>query len=153
MSGVFGDDVDGLADRGERELEVGGLLGAELHRDLVLLLILEAAHVRGDRVAADPDVQDAVAAVGAGHRFVARAGVGVQRRDRGAGQDAALRISDGAGNVAGRHRLRAGAAPPRAAQRHNADRKAPYSLGTQSHRVDSPRARLNGCVGNMAQEV
>ena len=45
--------------RRERQLEVDRLLGAERDLDLLLLLILEAAHRRGDGVGADAHVQDA----------------------------------------------------------------------------------------------
>jgi hypothetical protein len=125
-------DVHRFAHRAKRELEVGGLLGAELHLNFVLLLILEPAHGRGDHVRADADVQDRVAAVTAGHGLVARAGVGVQGRHRGAGKDAALRIGHGARDVAGGHGLRARG---RHAEQHKTqrDREAPGGLGTQFH--------------------
>ena len=74
MIGALPRHFDRLAHRSQLQLEVGRLLCAELDLHVLLLSVLEAAHVRGDVVGADADVEDAVAPVAAGDRFVTRAG-------------------------------------------------------------------------------
>ncbi len=119
------DDVDGLRDPADLELEVGGQAAVGVQLEAGLLRLPESGELCGDAIAPDRQVGDDPGATLVGNRAPHEAGAVVGHGDRHARQHRARRVQDCAGNLAD-NGLRQGRRRQGKSGEAHADERAPH---------------------------